>query len=303
MVFTKGHKINLGRSSWNKNLTKENNEIMKKNSERAKGEYKLGIRKVWSEGLTAETDDRIKKLTEKGSKTQREMHKQGKLKPTSGCFKKGCQYGKKNKGNLAWNKLNLDKEQIIKLYKQENNSSIQIAKKFNCTNKVILRILKENNIDVSLSNLRKRLFKLGKLKAPSNGFKKGDKLLIERTKERRKTQIFPIKDSSIEVKIQDFLTELKIEYLTHKYMHIEHGYQCDIFIPSMNLIIECDGDYWHGNPLKNKELAERQIKQRENDEIRTKELKEKGYRVIRLWENEIKQMNIEKFKEIFMKSI
>lgn len=103
----------------------------------------------------------------------------------------------------------------------------------------------------------------------------------------RKNQIFPLKDTKIEVKIQNFLKELKIDFFTHQYIkEIEHGYQCDILVPSMNLVIECDGDYWHKYPIG-----------KEIDHIRTKELLEKGFKVLRLWEFEIRSMNISKFAQ------
>ena len=108
----------------------------------------------------------------------------------------------------------------------------------------------------------------------------------EKLKETRKYQIFPKKDTKIEVKIQDFLKELKIEYFTHQYMNINHGYQCDIFIPSKNLVIECDGNYWHSYPTG-----------KEIDYIRTKELIEKGFKVLRLWEIDIKKMTLNNFKQ------
>jgi len=101
----------------------------------------------------------------------------------------------------------------------------------------------------------------------------------------RKNQILPKKDTSIEVKIQNFLKKLGIEYFTHQYLKIEHGYQCDILIPSMNLVIECDGDYWHKYPVGN-----------DIDHIRTKELINKGFKVLRLWEYEIKVMELNDFK-------
>ena len=101
----------------------------------------------------------------------------------------------------------------------------------------------------------------------------------------RKNQIFPIKDTKIEVKIQNFLDIQQIEYFTHKYMNIEHGYQCDIFVPSINLVIECDGNYWHKYPIG-----------KGIDKIRTFELMEKGFNVLRLWECEIKNMSLEEFK-------
>ena len=103
--------------------------------------------------------------------------------------------------------------------------------------------------------------------------------------ELRKNLVLPFKDTKIEIKIQLFLKELGIEFFTHQYIkNIEHSYQCDILIPSMNLVIECDGNYWHKYPIG-----------LEKDHIRTKELIEKGFKVLRLWENEINIMTIEDF--------
>jgi len=118
----------------------------------------------------------------------------------------------------------------------------------------------------------------------------------------RKNQIFPLKDSSIELKIQNFLTKLHIEYFTHKYIsEITHSYQCDILIPiqegiNQKTIIEADGCYWHGCPIcnLNKNI---QIEDRINlDKKRTNELIEKGYRVIRIWGHEIRAMELNDLK-------
>ncbi len=123
--------------------------------------------------------------------------------------------------------------------------------------------------------------------APITRFENLSEETIEKIRRARARQILPIKDSSIEVKIQNYLKQLKIDFFTHQYIkNIEHGYQCDIWIPSMELIIECDGDYWHKYP-----------EGRNIDKIRTKELIEKGFKVLRLWEREIRVMNIDDFKE------
>lgn len=133
--------------------------------------------------------------------------------------------------------------------------------------------------------------------SPMKG-KKHSKKTIDKLKKARAKRIIPIKDTKIEIKIQNFLKELQIEFIPHKLMEIKHRYQCDIFIPSMNLVIECDGDYWHGNTdnPKFKILNKSQIKQKEKDSIRTKELLEKGFKVLRLWESEINELTTDNFK-------
>jgi len=127
-------------------------------------------------------------------------------------------------------------------------------------------------------------------------------------KEVRKRIIFPTKDTSIEIKIQNFLTTLNIEYFTHKYIsEITHSYQCDIFIPVQpriykKTIIECDGDAFHFNPKKYKKDAvifKNGMNAQERwdlDGARTRELQEAGFIVIRLWEHEIRAMEIDNFK-------
>ena len=128
---------------------------------------------------------------------------------------------------------------------------------------------------------------------------------IEEIKKRRAKQIFPIKDTKIEVKIQNFLKTLGIEFFTHQHMNIKHFYQCDMLILSMNLIIECDGDFIHCNPIKYSQDFVRYPRYEtktakdiwELDNIRKNELIEKGFKVLRLWESDINKMSINGFKK------
>ena len=121
-------------------------------------------------------------------------------------------------------------------------------------------------------------------------------------KNMRINVVLPMKDTSIELKIQEFLTTLHIEYFTHKYMsEITHDYQCDIYIPSQKginqkTIIECDGCFFHACPTCKPKEFSWTTKRRDLDTIRTKELIEKGFRVLRLWEHEIKVMDIKTFQ-------
>ncbi len=134
----------------------------------------------------------------------------------------------------------------------------------------------------------------------------------ERMRKQRAKLILPTKDTSIEVKIQNFLKTLGIEFFTHQKMNIKHAYRCDILIPAMNLVIECDGGFIHCNPSKyppkfvrypsaKKIITAQEIWDR--DKIRTSELIEKGFKVLRLWEFEIRAMELNDFKENLVKFI
>lgn len=166
-----------------------------------------------------------------------------------------------------------------------------------------------------ISEAKKIMYSKGKIVHPMKGKKtgkpswnKGKTGALRHTqeaklkiRESRAKQIFPVKDSLPEIMIQKFLKQLNIEFIPHKYIKdIEHAYQCDIFIPSVNLIIEVDGDYWHGNTNnpRFKILNEHQIKAKEKDNIRTKELLEKGFKVLRLWESDINKDVAECLKKI-----
>jgi len=111
----------------------------------------------------------------------------------------------------------------------------------------------------------------------------------EETKElirkARLKQRFLNKDTKIEIKIEEFLKELHIPYEKHK--AIMGVTQPDFFVMP-NICIYCDGDYWHRLPLAiNRDKKINEI------------LKFAGYKVIRMWEKEINNMNIIKFEEIY----
>lgn len=79
--------------------------------------------------------------------------------------------------------------------------------------------------------------------------------------------------SNIEKRLADYLIENKISFICQ--FRYEKGI-ADFFIKP-NLIVEVDGDYWHNLP-----------KVKIRDKKQTKFLESKGYKVLRLWEHEIK---------------
>jgi len=162
------------------------------------------------------------------------------------------------------------------------------------------------NISISLTGKKRSEESRKRIKGKNNHFygKKHSNDTIRKIIEARKYQVVPVKDTKIEIKIQNFLKQLKIEFIPHKYIKIKHGYQCDIFIPSMNLVIECDGDFFHMNPNKyspGDKIFKNGITAKEKWEIdsnRTKQLTKKGFSVVRLWEHEINNMRLFQFENL-----
>ena len=74
----------------------------------------------------------------------------------------------------------------------------------------------------------------------------------------------------------------------------------DFKIKNINLLIEIDGDYWHGGPGVEKhfyKLDEVKI----NDQIKNQLASENGYSLIRIWESDIynqPDILIQKIKEL-----
>lgn len=79
--------------------------------------------------------------------------------------------------------------------------------------------------------------------------------------------------------------KFKIEGITHEY---------DFFIPSKNVIVEFDGDYWHGNK-KLHELSSRMKRQYQIDKSWNEKAVVTGYRIIRVWASESKDFKLENY--------
>jgi DNA mismatch endonuclease (patch repair protein) len=118
----------------------------------------------------------------------------------------------------------------------------------------------------------------------------------EKNREKRLHRVFPIKDTSIEIKVQTLLKSLSIKFEKHKPIL---G-QPDAFIEP-NICIFVDGCYWHNCEQcfdKNK-FNEKQRTKIISDQIVTQKLVNQGHIVLRFWEHDINK-NIEKVKEIIL---
>jgi len=233
-------------------------------------------------------NDMIKKMYLRGDSNKKIKEKVGCCYPT---LKKRLEEMKVYKKK---ERIKIKKEDLNKYYIKQGLSLVKTGQKLNCSERTIKDRLKEYGIKVR--NLSKSRIGI-----------KFSKETKRKMKIARAKQICPVKDTSIEVKIQNFLSLLHIEFFTHKYIsEINHGYQCDILIPVQNgiaqkIIIECDGCYWHGCPIcklnSYKKLGER----KQLDSNRTKELQEQGFKVIRIWEHKIRVMELNDFEEMLGK--
>ena len=89
-----------------------------------------------------------------------------------------------------------------------------------------------------------------------------------------------------ELEFEKLLNELGIEYRTQE---IVGGKIFDFYIPSENLLVEIDGDYWHGNPKVYKKPNKMQNTNRRNDRKKTLIAEQGGYKISRVWESDLKE--------------
>lgn len=109
-------------------------------------------------------------------------------------------------------------------------------------------------------------------------------------------KLFNTKSTKIENTIQSILKNNDFQYEKNYYINYFIGYKVyDFYIPSLKLLIEADGDYWHGNPLiySFDKLNEVQIKNKINDSIKNEIARVLNYNLIRFFETDINQNNFE----------
>jgi very-short-patch-repair endonuclease len=94
----------------------------------------------------------------------------------------------------------------------------------------------------------------------------------------------PFKDTKPELKMKEILASLTIPY-EHQFRLGNHLY--DFYILNTNILIEVDGDFWHGNPKKFSTLYERQIRQKDKDLKNNQLAKDRGFILLRFWEDDV----------------
>lgn len=91
-------------------------------------------------------------------------------------------------------------------------------------------------------------------------------------------------DTSIELAIQDELADRQIIFI--KQFVFEGIARVDFFLPEHNVVIQCDGCYWHNCP---EHYPGHHKEQRQKDITKDAKLTFRGLKVYRFWEHDIKR--------------
>lgn len=117
------------------------------------------------------------------------------------------------------------------------------------------------------------------------------------------------KKTDIEIIFEQILVELNIPHQVKFRIYDKDKInfwfrEYDFLILNSNILIEVDGDYWHGNKSIFNEISEFQKSVQENDKIKEDFAIKNGYNIIRFWGSDIKNKKeevINKIKEIWEK--
>ena len=117
-----------------------------------------------------------------------------------------------------------------------------------------------------------------------------------RNKDYAKKQVFESKQienhnygtSKLEKEFaNDFLDKYGIKY-QYQFHAKDIGRYYDFYLTEHNVLLEIDGDYWHGNTEKFKKLNGIQKKAHNVDDIKNKWAHIHGIPIIRIWESDIR---------------
>ena len=110
-----------------------------------------------------------------------------------------------------------------------------------------------------------------------------------------------IKSSGLETTFEDYVLK-PLNYPYEAQYRIATKFY-DFYIPSVKLLIEVDGDYWHANPKKYKaddiigQSNKTAKKIWEYDKTKTQDILNEGYNILRYWSSDLKNISHEKIFE------
>lgn len=109
--------------------------------------------------------------------------------------------------------------------------------------------------------------------------------------------------SGLEKTFANILDLLEIKYQPFFYAKEIKAFY-DFYLPDYNLLIEVDGDFWHCNPDTKHKIPKYNTQKYnlERDRIKNEWAIQNGYKLLRFWENDIKN-NVKKIKKILLENL
>lgn len=101
------------------------------------------------------------------------------------------------------------------------------------------------------------------------------------------------KPTKLELRLYEYLDQLGVDF--EPQFLVKPKFIVDALVGD-SIIIQADGDYWHGHPRFGN-LTERQDAQQKRDRAQDKYLKTCGYKVIRIWESDMSFDTVKKSLE------
>lgn len=131
---------------------------------------------------------------------------------------------------------------------------------------------------------REKILKLAVIGLNKANSEEGKRKQREALRESAIKGIFP-SISSLNFQMQDAFIK---ENLFPEMEYIIETFIVDFCFPDIKLVIEVDGDYWHGNPSVYSKFNENQKRTIKKDRKEYVVLKKNGYTLLRFWEKDIK---------------
>ncbi len=110
------------------------------------------------------------------------------------------------------------------------------------------------------------------------------------------------KRTSAEQMMIQILNELMIEFEVEFPIVFASSYKLfDFKINGKDILIEVDGDYWHGNQENDRiKINYMHLKNKKNDMLKNIIAKKKGFKLIRVWETDL-QDKYDEIKQMILK--
>jgi very-short-patch-repair endonuclease len=203
----------------------------------------------------------------------------------------------RNIGKSPINKVNFSENDIKDILNEFINNHIQLQKleiKYKCSINPLRRII-DKNIG---KEKRQEIAKFNNCWR-----RKYDPIINKRVREAaaKGAQGFSKKHNThIELTMKKLLNEIKLrdkfifQYRIKDY-NTKNIFNFDFVDKYKKIIIECDGDYWHSNPLFYNNLNETQQHNKQRDVLKEEFCKKNGFKLYRFWENDFIK-NIDKIK-------